>query len=200
MITELNHIKKHLSFEILDYKVINYKVYLTVIKNGEELVFTFPNEAGLKQIIGHIKKQIKFGNLNKENGKQILKTMTENKSEILLMDNNFNMIQCFTPKEHQKSGKRAEMDFLRDKEKWGVGKRLNNKIVKLIDNKISDYKEECTEEYNQKVYLHEEDSFIFIPKGVTMLVETEMMYLLRINKNTNEFFFCLNYNSGWIYN
>jgi len=201
MIPELDNIKEHLSFDILKYEVISYRVNLTVLKNGEELVFSFCNTADIKTTIQEIEKHVKFGTLSKPTEKTILKTMNETKSNWLLMDSNFSIIQCMTDKNFHPTCKQAETDFLRKKEKWAVAERINNKLIRFVDNnKISDYKEEESEKYSQKTYLPKEETFVYIPKNTAkMLIESEMMYLWQRDKNSNVFKQHLKYNKSWAY-
>lgn len=201
MIPELDKIKEHLSFEILKYEVVSYRVNLTVLKNGEELVFSFCNMTDIKTSISEIEKHIKLGTLSITTEKNILKTMNETKSNWLLLDSNFNFIQCMTDKDFNPTCKQAETDFIRNKEKWAVAERVNDKLIRFVDNnKISDYREEVSEQYSQKTYLHKEETFVYIPKNTAkMFVESEMMYLWQRDRNSNVFRQHLKYNKSWAY-
>lgn len=202
MLPELDKIKEYLSFEILKYEVINYGVHITVRKNGEELLFTFFNTGDLKHFLKYIEKHIKYGTLQTPTEKLILETMLKTKSDKVLLDSNFNFIECMNQKNYNTLCKQAQVDFMREKEKWAVAQIINKKLLRFVDNnEISDYKEEWSEDYPQKTYIADSDNqFVYVPKNTArMRVDSEMMFLFYKTPNTNKLSINLTYNSSWAY-
>lgn len=196
----LDEVKSQISIEILSEEKVDYKIKYRCRKNGEEFVFVFGNELATERFFTDLKKQINYNTLSKPTEKKIVETIKERKSTYLLTDNNFNFISSFTDKTYYPTCKDTKQSFLRDKEKWGVGRRLDNNFLQLMDEDIViEYSLESNAEFCQKVFLLGEDKFVYVKRNeCKMLFPSQLMYLF-LKAPNGDLHLHLMFNKSYIY-
>lgn len=200
MINEVENLNKYSSLNIQDIESKNNSIYLTANKNEEELVIVLPNKAALKKLSHFTERQSLYGVLRENNPTQISKEMDARKCNWLLTDNNFNFVQCFTDKEYNPVCKDAKQSFLRDVEHWGVANKKVDQIdVELLDGSIVKCLSSESTYFNQKVFLKDENSFVYLRKeDVKELYPSELMYLFHRNVK-GELNLNIIVNNNWFY-
>ena len=192
-------IRSIVSFDIINVDERTNNVYLDIGKNGEELVIVFHNKQAVKSFCKHTFRQNVFGVLNKPTVQPILSTMVERNCNWLLADNNLNFVQCFNDKDYNQVCKDSKQSFLRDKEKWAVGRRLPDNKVQLVDDDSVHFYSHTKVGDRQKVFLMGEDEFVYVEKeAARVLLPSEMMYLFH-KSGKNQLTLNLIFNKSWVY-
>lgn len=200
MIKEAEKITRNSSLNIDDVICKNNSVYLTATKNDEELVIVLPNKTALKKLSHFTERQSMNGVLRDNSPLSIGNQMVLRKCNWLLTDNNFNFVQCFTDKDYNPVCKDAKQSFLREVEHWGIANKKVGQIeVELLDGSIVKCLSSESTYFNQKVYLKDENSFVYLRKeDVTDLYPSELMYLFHRNVR-GELNLQIIMNNNWFY-
>lgn len=199
MENNIESIKAIVSYNIINVDVRTNNVYLDIDKNGEELTIILNNKQALNSFCKHTFRQNVFGVLNKPTVQPLLSTMLERNCNWLLTDNNLNFVQCFNDKDYNTVCKDSKQSFLRDKEKWAVGRRLTDNKVQLVDDESVHFYSHTKVGDRQKVYLIGEDEFVYVEKQASkVLLPSEMMYLFHKSVK-NELHLNIIFNKSWFY-
>lgn len=198
---DIDLIKEMVSYEIgtIDFKD---NVYMNVYKNKEKLTLILPNKQTYRNFCKYTYLQNKYDVLNKPTDKQILSTMISRGCNWVLTDNNLNFIQCFDDKTYYPICKDSRQSFLRNKEHWGVGEIIDDKL-KLIHNlegeDIHNFSLNKNAIFSQKVFIKDEKKFVFVEKNkVRTLLPAELIYLFHKSVK-NELSLHATFNKSWFY-
>lgn len=183
------------SYKIKQIEVDDYNILLHVEKNNEELIFEFKNYGSYSIFCKNLLKQHEYGVLNKPNDIPIFKTSKDRKACCILVDNNFNYIQCAYLNYWNILNDSLSM-FLHDKEEWGYG-CIEGDLLRIANNYehncMQEYRWEKDEKFCQRILLTENDindkKFAFVRKNtVRLLSESEMAYILTKNITNDRIF------------